>query len=52
MSWYLTKEEAEEACKWKEIEYKEPFVPLEEKNPRISNLTSIWWAQRKSALND
>jgi hypothetical protein len=53
MSWYETRKKAEEACKWKEKEYGEPFIVLEEINPRIPGWAgSIWWAQRKSALDE
>lgn len=42
--WYDTEMEAEEACKWKEIEYKTEFVVLKD-----SVQPNCYWAQRKNA---
>ena len=40
--WYLTEEEAEEACKWKEKEYKCRFYVLKD-----SEAENTYWGQRK-----
>lgn len=42
--WYKTKEEAEEACKWKEKEYNTEFHALKDLEQK-----DCWWAQRKNA---
>lgn len=43
--WYSNLQDAKKACIWKEEVYKQPFVVLEENNPKLG---IIYWAQRKS----
>lgn len=54
MSWYSTEEEAAKVAKMKTDKWGEEFVVLPESTHLGTDQfeTVIYWAQRKSALND
>lgn len=54
MSWYQTREQATKVAKMKTDKWGEEFIVLPE-SVRLGKdpfETTIYWAQRKSALND
>lgn len=45
--WYKTKEEAEEACEWKELQYRTPYHVIKD-----DEQAGVYWAQRKMFSDD